>query len=253
MIRFDHAIILVKDLTVAMTAFRSIGFTVEFGGVHADGKTHNALIVFADGSYLELLAPTNPALLAKVNRNDRGNFLFLFAAGEGWGGYALAADDVAAQATAAIAQGVALEVRPPGGRARPDGVALRWQSATVGESMSPFLIQDLTPRHLRVPDDRPLVTHANRALGTVSLTVAIPAGRFDAAVMRLTALTGVAPQTAGKGRVDFVLGDFRLMLQTFATNEISERILSLTLRGERDLSFEAGQTHGAALRIQADV
>lgn len=251
MIRFDHAIILVKDLTAAMSAFRSIGFTVEFGGVHADGRTHNALIVFADGSYLELLAPTDPTLLANVNPNDRGNFLFLFAAGEGWGGYALAANDVAAQAVAATAQGVMLEVRPPGGRARPDGVALRWQSATVGGSMSPFLIQDLTPRHLRVQTDPVQVTHANHAAGTAGMMVTVPAGQFDAAVTRLTALTGVAPQQKDAGQADFVLGEFRLTLQ--AADVDAERIQSLTLRGEHDLSFEAAKTHGAALRIHAEV
>src|SRR5207249_370550 len=37
---------------------RALGFTVVPGGVHAGGLTHNALIPFADGRYLELLALT---------------------------------------------------------------------------------------------------------------------------------------------------------------------------------------------------
>ena len=38
----------------------SFGFTVLPGGAHADGLTENALIAFADGSYLELIAFNDP-------------------------------------------------------------------------------------------------------------------------------------------------------------------------------------------------
>ena len=62
-LHFDHAIILVKDLYKGIDHYKAVGFNPFFGGVHAGGKTHNALIVLADGSYLELLAPTTPELL----------------------------------------------------------------------------------------------------------------------------------------------------------------------------------------------
>src|SRR6266545_8295306 len=55
----DHIIIAVADLNVAVRSYRGLGFTVVPGGRHPIG-THNALISFADGSYLELIAFFEP-------------------------------------------------------------------------------------------------------------------------------------------------------------------------------------------------
>jgi catechol 2,3-dioxygenase-like lactoylglutathione lyase family enzyme len=52
----DHIVIRVHDLTRTIEDFTALGFTVQQGGTHADGVTHNALIGFADGSYIELIA-----------------------------------------------------------------------------------------------------------------------------------------------------------------------------------------------------
>jgi hypothetical protein len=52
----DHLVIRVEDLEQTITDFDSLGFTVQRGGTHADGSTHNALIGLADGSYFELIA-----------------------------------------------------------------------------------------------------------------------------------------------------------------------------------------------------
>ena len=54
----DHIVIASADLDVAIANARSAGFTVVPGGVHGSGNTHNALIGFADGAYLELFSPT---------------------------------------------------------------------------------------------------------------------------------------------------------------------------------------------------
>ncbi|MBI5670455.1 MAG: VOC family protein [Chloroflexi bacterium] len=171
-LRFDHAIILVHDLDAASAGYRHRGFTVVYGGQHAGGKTHNALIVFQDGTYLELLAPTDRTLLNAIDPSDRSNFLYLFQHGEGFGGYALQSDDLMSDVTALQARGLAVQLRPEGGRTRPDGTTLRWQTAAFPDTMTPFLIQDLTPRRLRVPDDARVTTHTNGALGTVQVTLA---------------------------------------------------------------------------------
>src|SRR4030067_3408410 len=70
---FDHAILVVNILPVALRQFPQLGFTVTSGGVHAGGLTHNALIAFADGAYLELLATTrrSTATLLKVLQYTR--------------------------------------------------------------------------------------------------------------------------------------------------------------------------------------
>lgn len=62
----DHAIVAVHDLEQAIHDHRSLGFTVIPGGVHANRATHNALIAFANGTYLELLAATGDATAGAV-------------------------------------------------------------------------------------------------------------------------------------------------------------------------------------------
>jgi hypothetical protein len=56
----DHVVIVVRDLAQATADYSAAGFTVTPGGEHAEGTTHNALIPFADGSYLELITFKEP-------------------------------------------------------------------------------------------------------------------------------------------------------------------------------------------------
>ncbi len=51
----DHIVIMVPDLNAAIRDYTELGFTVIPGGSHPAG-THNALIAFADGAYIELIA-----------------------------------------------------------------------------------------------------------------------------------------------------------------------------------------------------
>jgi hypothetical protein len=51
----DHLVIVVRDLQQAAKDYQELGFTVVPGGKHPVGS-HNVLISFADGSYLELIA-----------------------------------------------------------------------------------------------------------------------------------------------------------------------------------------------------
>ncbi len=174
-LRFDHAIILVRDLYKSIDHYKSAGFNPFFGGVHAGGKTHNALIVFGDGTYLELLAPTTPELLNNLDPNDRSSFLFLLAQGEGLGGYALLSDNLVADVDAMQKRGLAVSLQPANGRARPDGQQLRWRSAVRDNgSMTPFFLQDETPRNLRVPEDTATTTQPNGIKGISGLTIAVP-------------------------------------------------------------------------------
>src|SRR6266851_826989 len=52
----DHVVIAVDDLDRAVADYQSLGFTVYPGGVHHGGVSHNALIVFEDASYFEIIA-----------------------------------------------------------------------------------------------------------------------------------------------------------------------------------------------------
>jgi len=51
----DHLVIVVKDLPQAAKDYEQLGFTAVLGGRHPVGS-HNALIAFRDGSYLDIIA-----------------------------------------------------------------------------------------------------------------------------------------------------------------------------------------------------
>jgi len=139
----DHVVLVVLDLPTAMRDHRKRGFTVMPGGEHAGGLTHNALVGFQDGSYLELIAFHDLAAA-----RGKHSWAPVAERGGGWADFALRSDDLLADA-AVLGDLVA---RPPeeGGRTRPDGVAIAWRVVRLQRPL-PFLIEDLTARELRVP------------------------------------------------------------------------------------------------------
>jgi len=52
--QFDHIVVFVADLNQAITDFTDLGFQVTPGGSH--GITENALVIFPNQTYIELLA-----------------------------------------------------------------------------------------------------------------------------------------------------------------------------------------------------
>ncbi|MEP7291169.1 MAG: VOC family protein [Chloroflexota bacterium] len=164
MFQLDHVIIAVLELNSAAEDYRALGFTVNYGGRHASGTTHNALICFSDGTYLELLAPTGDPPLPGMP-----DFNLLLQHGEGLVGYALLAHDLEADSTALRVRGADVGEVKDGRRQRTDGIELHWRTANIDGGKSPFLIQDVTPRNLRVPDDRAATTHSNGVTGIAKL------------------------------------------------------------------------------------
>lgn len=160
-------VVLVSDLAQAVQHWQQDGFTVTPGGVHADGITQNALVCFADGSYIELLhfLQTPPA----SHRWARFNGF--------WGpiDYVIAAPDVAAMARDLQSRELPYGDVVEGGRKRPDGVELRWRSAfpTDDQAALPFIIEDVTRRSLRVPGGDAAL-HNNAASGIVQVRVDVP-------------------------------------------------------------------------------
>src|SRR2546423_13810956 len=159
--QLDHVVVVVRDLVAAMDDYRRRGFTVTPGGEHADGLTHNALIPFADGSYLELVA------FHDLSRGLPHRWWKAAADGGGLADFALLSDDLAADA-AALGDLVAHQPAQ-GGRTRPDGTELKWRTAVLVPPL-PFLIEDLTPRDLRIPSGAE-TQHANGAIGIAALTL----------------------------------------------------------------------------------
>ena len=174
----DHVVLVVLDLAAAVAEHRARGFTVTPGGEHAGGLTHNALVGFQDGSYLELLAFHDVAAA-----RGRHSWAPVAERGGGWADFALLSNDLR-QDVAALGE---LVPRPPeeGGRTRPDGLDIAWRVVRLAKPL-PFLIEDLTARELRVPSGNATV-HANATTGVAGIVVgASDPGRVGAgyAVLR---------------------------------------------------------------------
>jgi catechol 2,3-dioxygenase-like lactoylglutathione lyase family enzyme len=161
----DHVVILVTELDAAVESYRRLGFTVAPGGRH-NVATHNALIGFQDGAYLELIAFWEDAPKHRWHR-----FLAL---GGGLVDYCMRTDDLAGDVARLRGAGVAMSQDQPMSRLRPDGYPLEWKLALATETqgVTPFLIEDITPREQRVPGQ---TVHANGATGIAAITIAVSA------------------------------------------------------------------------------
>ena len=78
----DHVILVVSDLQIATSQFTQLGFSVIAGGVHSGGLTHNALIPFPDGTYLELLATRRGSMLKTLQLLRKLRLLSVYTANE---------------------------------------------------------------------------------------------------------------------------------------------------------------------------
>jgi len=161
----DHVVLLVDDLKKATADFRSLGFTVVNGGDHSGGATHNALVIFEDGTYLELIAYKRPAPEARWWQAGARS-------GEGLVDYALLPDNISNVIEEAGRRGLALDGPNEGARQRPDGVRLEWQTSRAATTDVPFLCGDITPRDRRVPEGD-VRRHANGTVAIVAVTVAV--------------------------------------------------------------------------------
>lgn len=168
--RIDHVVVVVAELDRAAADAAHAGFTVTPGGEHAGGYTHNALIPFADGSYVELIAFRKPQPAHKWWPHLQK--------AEGLVDFALLSDELVAEARAINERGLRVESPSDNGRLRPDGERLAWRAVQtqteIGESGLPFLIEDVTARELRVPGEAKQTTHPNGATGIAGITVIVP-------------------------------------------------------------------------------
>jgi hypothetical protein len=168
--RLDHLVILVRDLELASADCERLGFAVTPGGEHADGLTRNALVLFHDGTYLELVS-----FLAPEDPTDNVWGWRRFYPREGLIDYCAATDDLDADVERLASLGFGVEGPEDGGRRLPDGKTIRWRSARIRQEgrIFPFLIEDLTPRVLRVPGG-PETRHPNGAVGVSHLEISTP-------------------------------------------------------------------------------
>lgn len=214
MLKIDHVVIFVQDLNRAIEDFRALGFMCNYGGQHADGITENGLVIFADGTYLELIALVKGRSYAEAMFKG-----LLLENGEGFTGYALMSDDLQAEIVALRERGIQASDTRAGSRKRPDGQELRWQMSMLDDGRIPFLIQDETPRLLRVPAEGKAIQHSNGAAGIAELRIQMP--NFEAALKRYTAILGAEPHNAR-----FELGDAAIVLEKADSSSYQLRLKS---------------------------
>jgi Glyoxalase-like domain len=160
----DHLVIVVNDLDQAAKDYQQLGFNVVPGGQHPVGS-HNALISFQDGSYLEIIAFYREA--ADHRWWDP------LSKGERLVDYCLQTDDLRGDTKKLKDAGVVINDPVPWSRKRPDGYELKWRlSLATGNhrGVAPFLIEDITPRTERIPQQ---FTHTNGVTGITGITVAV--------------------------------------------------------------------------------
>ncbi|HSE93280.1 MAG TPA: VOC family protein [Methylomirabilota bacterium] len=250
----DHIVIAVADLAAASKSYGTLGFTVVPGGRHPVG-THNALIAFADGAYVELIAFYEP--------NPEHKWWAPLQRGGGLVDFCMQTDDLLADTRAFRTAGVEIDDPSPLSRVRPDGYQLRWVlSIPRGphKGVAPFLIQDETPREERVPGQ---IEHANGVTGIRTVTVAVDdlatvRGWYAAALGQ----PGVAAKRDDLGAAGsrFTIGPHTLELVTpsNATSPLREWLdrrgaspwaATFTTAGATRRSLDAGLTMGARLSL----
>ena len=235
----DHVVILVHDLAAATSDYAALGFTVTPGGVHADGATHNALVAFADGSYLELIAFRRAAPDHIWWRHTTN--------GEGLIDFALLPDAIDEDVAAARMRGLDFAGHFSGGRERPDGVRFAWKTASPDTPVLPFLCGDVTPRDLRVPTGAARL-HPNGVTGIARVLVATRDPAVSAA--RYRALLGIEGTTVAAG-VSFELGASAIVLTALNERHRREGPCALELRGGASVDLDPAITHGVPIRLGA--
>jgi hypothetical protein len=253
----DHVIVIAEELDDLVRRYRELGFTVTAGGDHAGGQTHNALIPFADGSYIELLAFLG-SKRASRRAAPRGRHPLTH--GSGLIEYMLTSSAIDFDIASARRHRLPYNTPVAGSRTRPDGVEVAWLDGPLTEPRSglPTLIQDVTPRELRVPPGAAR-EHANGVTGIAAISVAVSS--IDSAALLYQRLLDDDAETARLTRA-FVEAVFRagphriVLLQPLDFGPLDRHVrdfgdspFALELIGPEPHEFDPAETGGVRLSI----
>jgi len=162
-VSLDHVIWAVPNLDDYVERFTKLT-SIEpiYGGEHTNGVTANYLVSLGPCTYLEIVGPKKGALLADLGEQAKSY------SREHMAGFAFSAD---LDAPPEMLQALNLGERRTGGRVKPDGSALSWQTASLsdlnlGKDKFQFVINWLSEPH-------PATTSAKGA-SIIQLTIAHP-------------------------------------------------------------------------------
>lgn len=200
----DHIIILVPaSFLTSPPAELSSQYTITPGGTHADGKTSNNLIVFRDGSYIELIAFNEPEAETRKDHwwGDKDYGVIDWALTTDQAGDADGIPAAVEERLGKVGKGVtdkyAYNKPVDGGRKRPNGTEIKWRvtfprtDGGLKRGDIPFWCHDVTDRKLRAPvDDEKAITHPCGAIGIQKLCIAGPEARAKELQEVYTAISG---------------------------------------------------------------
>ena len=173
----DHLVLFVDDLTTAAARFESKGFTVTPGGTN--GPTHNALIVFANDTYIELIALQSSrarlimrslrglgmlALRRWLKRDLQTRLLDWMSGPQGLIDLCFRGTELNEISNSSPLSGIRLTDPVQFKRHRPDGLVVQWTLRGASNRRQPFFIRDATPIDYRIPAGDVRI-HPNGAVG----------------------------------------------------------------------------------------
>ena len=241
----DHIVIAVPELDTAINHYSNVGFSVVRGGKHSIGS-HNALIAFADGAYIELIA------FLAANTGHPWQTALEKSGGGGLVDFCMVTDNLEADVAAIRSAGAQISDPYAMSRDRPDGFHLTWElsvPAPPWNARLPFLIRDLTPRDQRVPHER---EHRNGVRGIQGVAIAVEDPAPLAAIYSQVLGTPGAPiQRADLDAtgIEFVIGPHQLQIVA-AKSETSPIAKWIRVHGESP--FEAKLIATGQARDQID-
>ncbi|KIW73881.1 hypothetical protein PV04_01963 [Phialophora macrospora] len=222
---FDHVILLLDTPDFENPPeWLTKNFTIIEGGTHAGGSSRNKLVIFPDGTYIELInwigqpkeffdwARKSPGLIdfaLTTPSSAQDTFDEVTKRLEAEGGSAGGGDG-----------GLGVRYRDPlaGGRKRKDGQDVKWHVTKpllddsapnlprplenffpTGRLDTPFFCHDVTDRALRVPYAEPHIseTHPCGARGIVSVEVVVPEAKIDSYIRLYSSVLGVEANVHG--------------------------------------------------------
>ncbi len=270
---FHHAMVLVNDVSLAATDYAGLGFTISEGGRLGNGGLQNAVVLFPDGSNLELLGFRPRWLLPGLQILKRAGLLSFIihrrswmvrriilkaAANKGLLDFFVLSGSIEDDVELARRRGLGLEGPLPFSEVLADGQDISWLLASPYALDVPFIIEYLTQK----PGGE---HHPNGAEGVAGVTVAVT--DLDASVARYKQLLGVDPSEGAASplpearTVDFPLGPTTITLAMPVGKSDSLRG-HLAKRGEGPYALrlrttnsgstgmlDPARTHGARLEL----
>lgn len=235
-----------------------MGFTLSPGGVHNGGYSHNALIHFKDGTFLELFAfrpgiktsiirlADKLGFLEKKKKNPKLGYMPRFMKGlhgkEGIMDFAMLLEDIDE-----YLGGISYRKIGPAltfSRMRPDGIELSWKLAFPEDLELPFLMSPYEPPQT-VPAEK--TQHKNGAIGIRQLDIAVK--NWDLHFQHYLDLLKTTPQIGREARepkARFSLKDQDIVLKS-ATEEAGIQKIYLVTEDKTALGKEIDRRN---IRIQ---